>query len=195
MSAPLTRATTLWWQRAYACAGFYAGNLDGHWGWETDRAAEAWDAAYEQLRDRYGRLDGRSESGLRTLLPALQESARAFLQRAAEAGFDARIISATRTYEEQDALFAQGRTQPGRIVTKAKGGLSAHNFGVAFDVGLFADRTYVTAEKPYKRLAEISPPLRWGGAWPDFPDYPHYQLVELPVAVLRANFEAGKGFT
>lgn len=39
----------------------------------------------------------------------------------------------TRTMKEQDELYAQGRTRPGKIVTAAKGGESAHNFGLAFD--------------------------------------------------------------
>lgn len=34
----------------------------------------------------------------------------------------------------QDALYAQGRTTPGPIVTNAKGGQSAHNYGLAIDV-------------------------------------------------------------
>jgi peptidoglycan L-alanyl-D-glutamate endopeptidase CwlK len=38
-----------------------------------------------------------------------------------------------RTYGEQMQLWAQGRTQPGKIVTQAKGGESAHNFGLAID--------------------------------------------------------------
>ena len=39
----------------------------------------------------------------------------------------------TRTYEEQNALYAQGRTAPGKIVTNARGGQGAHNFGLATD--------------------------------------------------------------
>lgn len=38
-----------------------------------------------------------------------------------------------RTYPEQMTLWAQGRTVPGKIVTHAKGGQSAHNFGLAID--------------------------------------------------------------
>lgn len=38
-----------------------------------------------------------------------------------------------RTYGEQMALWAQGRTKSGGIVTNAKGGQSAHNFGLAVD--------------------------------------------------------------
>ena len=40
-----------------------------------------------------------------------------------------RIVQGYRTYREQDELYAKGRTMPGSIVTKAKGGQSNHNFG------------------------------------------------------------------
>jgi peptidoglycan L-alanyl-D-glutamate endopeptidase CwlK len=36
--------------------------------------------------------------------------------------------------DEQAALYAQGRTTPGRIVTNAKPGQSAHNYGLAIDI-------------------------------------------------------------
>ncbi len=39
-----------------------------------------------------------------------------------------------RTFAEQDALFAQGRTAHGKIVTNAPGGMSFHNYGLAVDV-------------------------------------------------------------
>ena len=38
-----------------------------------------------------------------------------------------RIVQSLRTIEEQNELFAQGRTKPGKIVTNAKGGSSYHN--------------------------------------------------------------------
>jgi peptidoglycan L-alanyl-D-glutamate endopeptidase CwlK len=38
-----------------------------------------------------------------------------------------------RTYTEQNELWSQGRTKPGSIVTRARGGESQHNFGLAID--------------------------------------------------------------
>jgi len=35
--------------------------------------------------------------------------------------------------EEQTALFAIGRSAPGKVVTKARAGESFHNYGLAFD--------------------------------------------------------------
>lgn len=47
---------------------------------------------------------------------------------------EVRVVQGLRTVEEQDALFAQGRTAPGHIVTNAPGGHSWHNFGLAVDL-------------------------------------------------------------
>lgn len=44
------------------------------------------------------------------------------------------------TYGAQMAIWAQGRTKPGRIVTNAKGGQSSHNFGIAIDFVLDKDQ-------------------------------------------------------
>jgi peptidoglycan LD-endopeptidase CwlK len=45
-----------------------------------------------------------------------------------------------RTFAEQDGLYAQGRSKPGKIVTKAKGGQSYHNYGLAIDIVLLVDK-------------------------------------------------------
>jgi peptidoglycan L-alanyl-D-glutamate endopeptidase CwlK len=49
------------------------------------------------------------------------------------------ITSARRTMAEQQALYDQGRTKPGRVVTKAAPGSSAHNFGLAADLAPLKD--------------------------------------------------------
>ena len=51
-----------------------------------------------------------------------------------------RIVQGLRSIEEQNALYAQGRTKPGKIVTKAKGGQSYHNYGLAIDFAFIIDR-------------------------------------------------------
>lgn len=48
-------------------------------------------------------------------------------------GVDFYLLQGTRTVEEQDALYAQGRIAPGKVVTNARGGFSWHNYGVAVD--------------------------------------------------------------
>lgn len=48
-------------------------------------------------------------------------------------GTKVRVSQGLRTFPEQDAIYAQGRTRPGYVVTKAKGGQSFHNYGLAVD--------------------------------------------------------------
>lgn len=51
-----------------------------------------------------------------------------------------RFSHTLRTFKEQDDLFAKGRTTPGPVVTKAKAGLSMHNYGLAIDIVLIVDK-------------------------------------------------------
>ena len=51
-------------------------------------------------------------------------------------GLSIRVVQGLRTIAEQDALYAQGRTSAGAIVTQAKGGQSFHNYGLAIDMCL-----------------------------------------------------------
>lgn len=48
--------------------------------------------------------------------------------------YDWQITSGKRLTDQQAALYAQGRTLPGPIVTDAPPGTSAHEFGLAIDV-------------------------------------------------------------
>lgn len=123
------------------------------------------------------RVDDRSERNIATLHPRVQPIAREFVRRCVAAGLDARIICGTRTYAEQDALYEQGRTKPGPIVTKARGGQSNHNFGLAFDIGIFASGKYLGSSPLYKKAGAIGRELglEWGGDW-KFVDEPHFQL-------------------
>lgn len=126
-------------------------------------------------------LDERSEIQIATLHPEAQKRARSFLgvakTIAAKVGCDVKIISATRSYMEQDAIFARGRTTPGKIVTNAAAGHSNHNFGIAFDIGVFRGKEYCDEHPLYNELGTLgkSLGLEWGGDW-KFCDEPHYQL-------------------
>lgn len=69
-----------------------------------------------------------------TLESAFKEQVQSLISELLTHGIKCVVTSARRTIAEQDALYAQGRTKPGNIVTKAKGGQSAHNFGLAADL-------------------------------------------------------------
>ena len=104
--------------------------------------------------------------------------ARALVQKADAAGIKIKIISGLRSYAEQDALYAQGRTAPGNIVTKARGGYSNHNFGIAFDIGVFEGNKYLPESPKYKAVGALGMDLglEWGGNWKSIVDQPHFQL-------------------
>lgn len=127
-------------------------------------------------------FDERSERNIKTLLPGAQPLFRQFLAAANEAmkehAVTVKLISGTRTYEEQDELFAQGRTKKGSIVTNARAGYSLHNFGIAADIGLFAGGAYIAESSYYDALGAIGEKLglEWGGHWSSILDKPHYQI-------------------
>jgi peptidoglycan L-alanyl-D-glutamate endopeptidase CwlK len=198
LSGGLSREDVLFHQRLLKSAGLYTGDLDGFWGPKTDAAVKAFEALGRELRERYGELDSRSETSLRLLDLRAQEAARIFLRKVRTAGIDARLISGTRTYAEQNELFKKGRFgNPGPQVTKARGGQSNHNFGIAWDIGIFQNGKYLGDSPLYKKAAEagLADGLEWGGNWIDFKDLPHYQLATgLLISEVRERFEKGRPF-
>jgi peptidoglycan L-alanyl-D-glutamate endopeptidase CwlK len=202
MSHQLFADDMQFYQRLLKISGNYVGAIDGVWGPQMDAADQAFTEAYEAAKQQLGAFDARSESNIQTLIPSAQREARRFLAKA-RAGFPnlaIRILSGTRTYVEQDQLFSKGRNgNPGPIVTHARGGESNHNFGIAWDVGIFDGGRYLTGgtaseEKAYRDLAPVamSPALEWGGDWTSFTDLPHYQMkTGLTLAQVQQRFEAG----
>lgn len=193
-------ADPTFWQRFLKGAGFYDGKIDGDFGDGSHGAAAAFEARSQEIAQDGGVLDLRTEGNIQSLQPKAQEKAREFLKAVtAELGQDGtvfKILSGTRTYAEQDALFAQGRTKfPGSIVTKARGGQSNHNFGVAWDIGIFQAGKYIPESPLYKKAGEIGKRLglEWGGDWQSIQDEPHFQAIpESKLAATRSQFEAGE---
>ena len=122
--------------------------------------------------------NARSERVIATLLPHVRPYARALYFKARDNGIAINITSGTRTYAEQDALYAQGRTADGDIVTNARGGYSNHNFGIAFDIGVFSGNRYLPESPLYKAVGALGMELglEWGGNWTSIVDQPHFQL-------------------
>ena len=128
-------------------------------------------------------LDDRSERNIATLHPDLVNRASAFISAAkslaAQRGLDVKCICGLRSFSEQAALYAKGRTAPGPIVTKAQPGSSMHNFGLAIDIGVFSKdgKTYHGSHALYRELGPLGESLgfEWGGRW-KFNDEPHYQF-------------------
>ena len=128
-------------------------------------------------------LDERSERNLSTLHPDLYPRAASFIlaakKLAAPLGLDVKCICGLRTWAEQEALYAKGRTSPGKKISNARGGHSFHNFSLALDVGVFSKdgKTYHGDHALYRELGPLgeSLGLEWGGRW-KFNDEPHYQF-------------------
>jgi hypothetical protein len=123
----------------------------------------------------------------------IQEPAISFLQDALHAaGLHLAVTQGLRTMKEQAALYAQGRTTPGPIVTNAPPGSSWHNFGLAFDVALIQDGklSWPNDENLWLRIGLIGEAhgLEWGGRWKTIVDRPHFQRVQgLTLAQARAG--------
>lgn len=146
-------------------------------------------------------IQNKSAARLTGLHPAVLAAATALIERCYACGVPILITQGLRTLAEQDALYAQGRTQPGTIVTHARGGYSYHNYGLAVDFALLLpsgssvswdmkrdgdnDCTpdWLEVVKQAKDLG-----FEWGGDWTTFKDYPHFQLsFGLTLNALRAG--------
>ncbi len=123
------------------------------------------------------------------LHPKRRSEVRIIIENA-EAKFPAnmaiRIVQGLRTFEEQDALF---KKRP--VVTKAKGGQSLHNYGLAIDFAILLDKdnngsfeelSWDTVKDFDKDgIADWQEVVNefekagwsWGGRWRTFKDYPH----------------------
>ena len=140
------------------------------------------------------RFDPRSERNIATLEPRARTVARDWLARCLAEGINVKVISGLRTYEEQAALYAKGRTAPGPKVTNARPGYSWHNFGVAWDFVVFDANGQPLWDNPLMdRCGKIGEQLglEWGGRW-KFQDKPHLQLTTgLTLAQARHRLEDG----
>jgi peptidoglycan L-alanyl-D-glutamate endopeptidase CwlK len=121
-------------------------------------------------------------------------------------GITIEVISGLRTYTQQAALYAQGRTKPGRIVTNARPGSSWHNYGLAIDLGLFAGGRYLDEAAPkraaqiYRELGTLAADigLEWAGNWKTFPEGPHFQnrygmtITQAKEKLIAHNYDVQK---
>jgi peptidoglycan L-alanyl-D-glutamate endopeptidase CwlK len=142
-------------------------------------------------------IDERSAKNIATLKPEVRPLAERLILEAKEQGITIKVISGYRSYVEQDALYAQGRTKPGQKVTKARGGYSWHNFGLAFDVGVFSGdgKKYYGESEAYKTVGKIgeSLGLEWGGSWESFVDEPHFQYNPKGYTLAQMRERTAKG--
>jgi len=124
---------------------------------------------------------------LNLLHPEAKKKALQLIQKCKEAGIDIVITQTLRTKKEQDALYAQGRTRPGKIVTNCQYPDSPHCWGVAFDIAVITNGKASWNISEYFKVGPIgeSLDLEWGGRWKNFPDYPHFELPGYNIVQLR----------
>lgn len=193
------KSDPLFYQRLLSSCGLYNDKLDGLYGDNTRKAEDAFSKLFVKCAQQYGYFDQRTEANIATLLPKAQIAARkAMVAAKALPDLTVQILSGTRTYAEQTALYNQKPK-----VTNAKAGQSNHNFGIAFDIGIFKGKTYYTGanktqEQAYIDASKLIIPatgLDWGGSWKSIVDRPHYELhTGKTVSQVRALLEAGKPY-
>jgi len=144
------------------------------------------------------------------LFPPFAEQLRYFESRLGAAKLPFLLFMALRTFEDQDELYAQGRTKPGSIVTNARGGDSLHNYGLAADYVLddqiekpgiqwswdIKSDLNADGRNDWLQMAEIAVAcgLEAGYFWKRFPDAPHVQnRYGLTLPEIKEIYRAGYG--
>lgn len=139
----------------------------------------------ERLAPGRGIREAVPVTGLHPTVAAKQEE---LIASARANGISILVTDGFRSIEEQDALYEQGRSASGQIVTNAQGGDSYHNYGLAVDFALINSKGEVIWDMEYDgngngiadwlEVVELAKQLgfSWGGDWTSFPDYPHLQM-------------------
>jgi len=120
------------------------------------------------------------------LHPLFREKALELLDRLAAEGVPFRLFEGFRSAERQQYLYAQGRTRPGPIVTKARPWASYHQYGLAGDFVIFEKGAWSwdargVRMRYWKRLQEAGKQL---GLEPLSFEMPHLQLAGLRIEEL-----------
>ena len=126
-----------------------------------------------------------SQQRLQACDPILQLLA---IEAAKESPYEFVITCGMRTIAEQQKLFAQGRTIPGKKVTNCDGVIkkSKHNYSPskAFDFAVIINGELTWDEKYYNEMGEhfkktainFGLKISWGGDWKKFKDKPHIEI-------------------
>lgn len=134
-------------------------------------------------------VNSRSLSDLNPKVAALCSE---FINSCKKQNIDIIITSTYRDADSQNALYAQGRTTPGKKVTNAKAGQSFHNWKVAFDFCPIVNGKAMWNDVAlYTKCGEIAESigLEWAGRWVKFPETAHCQYTG---GLTLADFQAGK---
>jgi hypothetical protein len=105
------------------------------------------------------------------IYPPFRDRLLEVIARLSARGHIYRATSGYRSWGDQMALWAKGRTAPGAIVTNAKGGQSQHNFGLAIDFTCIKNGKVSWDTKDYEPLSDelVLASLHSGSAYKDWP--------------------------
>lgn len=125
-----------------------------------------------------------SSRSLSDLNPIVKKMAESHIAACKAEGIDLIVTCTYRDNEEQNRLYAQGRTVKGRVVTNAKAGQSFHNYRLAYDVVPMRNGKPVwdTDHEDgllWQRVGAIGEAhgLEWAGNWKSFKEFPHFQYT------------------
>jgi len=116
------------------------------------------------------KLKEQDELYVQGLEPEVQNVFRLLLLHAYALNPKAHVVSGRRTEAEQNRLYAQGRTAPGAIITKARGCMSWHVLGRALDLGGLTDAQMRVLGDWWKARDG-----KWGGDFPGLYDPMHFE--------------------
>ncbi|WP_227397367.1 M15 family metallopeptidase [Jeotgalibacillus aurantiacus] len=128
-------------------------------------------------------LIDRSVKNMGAVHPYVKDITIRMISQAYNEDINVQISSGYRSHAEQNRLYAQGRTEPGNIVTTVRGGQSVHNYGLAVDYFLTNEdgtQAIWTVNTQWRRVAAIGKSLgfSWGGDWKSFYDPPHLEYTK-----------------
>lgn len=126
------------------------------------------------------------------LIPPAKKRVQAFLAAAKAQGIDLLVTSTYRDNASQNALYAQGRTTLGKVVTNARAGQSFHNYRCAVDVVPIRNGKPVWDAKDsvWQTVGALGKAagLEWAGDWKRFKEMAHFQYTGgLTLAQLQSG--------
>jgi peptidoglycan L-alanyl-D-glutamate endopeptidase CwlK len=132
-------------------------------------------------------IDSRNINDLKPYVKYLCEL---LIEKCKAEGITLLVTSTLRDAEYQKALYAQGRTKPGSIVTSTSL-IGAHGFGLAFDVVPLVNGKADWSSNKWNRIGAIGKQigLEWAGDWESFIEKCHFQYTK---GLTNAQLRAGK---
>ncbi len=159
----------------------------------SEKVVEMWGLIPKKTEDK----EEENMRGTHLLHPELQKICDTFVKCCNFNGLNVKITDTLRTKEEQQELYAQGRTKAGEIVTNVQYPNSMHCWGVAFDICRNEKgREYDNSDGFFDKCGTIGEALglTWGGSWKTFKDLPHFELPEYSIEKLKLLYKSPDNF-